>query len=74
MGFINQEWKRKLLLMDWRILKLLVKKELLSHYSIKDLMIHLAQIKKIKIDDKWYLAEVTEKTKKLFSQLDYAIS
>ena len=37
-------------------------------------MIHLAQIKKIKIDDKWYLAEVTEKTKKLFSKLDYAIS
>ena len=58
------------LLAYWRILKLLVKKELLSKFSIRDLLIHMSHIKKIKINNQWYLAEITEKTKKLFSKLD----
>ncbi len=63
-------------LMDyWRIiLKLLIAKELLSKFTTKDLLIHLSYVKKIKINGQWNLAEITEKTKKLFSKLDYAIT
>ena len=62
------------LLAYWRILKLLVKKELLSKFSIKDVLIHLSHIKKIRINGQWHLAEITDKTKKLFAKLDYAIT
>ena len=62
------------LLAYWRILKLLVSKELLSKVSVKDLMIHLSYIKKIRINGEWHQAEVTNKTKKLFAKLNYAIT
>lgn len=62
------------LLAYWRILKLLVSKELLSKVSIKDLLIHLSYIRKIRINGEWHLAEITDKTKKLFARLDYAIT
>lgn len=62
------------LLAYWRILKLLVRKELLSKFSIKDVLIHLSYIKKIRINGQWHLAEITNKTKKLFAKLDYAIT
>ena len=62
------------LLTYWRILKLLVKKELLSKFSIKDVLLHLSLIKKIRINGQWHLAEITDKTKKLFAKLDYAIT
>ncbi|MGR3973087.1 MAG: hypothetical protein QRY72_00690 [Candidatus Rhabdochlamydia sp.] len=44
------------LLAYWRILKLLSIYGSLSKISIKDLLIHLSQIKKIKIDDQRHLA------------------
>lgn len=62
------------LLAYWRILKLLVQKELLSKFSIKNLLIHFSYIKKIRINGQWYLAEVTDKTKKLFIKLGYDIT
>jgi transposase len=62
------------LLAYWRILKLLVKNELLSKFSIKDLLIHLSHVKKIKINGHWHLSEVTNKTKKLLTTLGYAIT
>ncbi len=62
------------LLAYWRILKLLMQKELLSKFSIKDFLMHLSYIKKIKIDGQWHLAEITEKTKRLLHKLDYAIT
>jgi transposase len=62
------------LLAYWRILKLLVIKELLSKVSIKDLLIHLSYIKKIRINGEWHQAEVTNKTKKLFAKLGYTIT
>ena len=57
-----------------RILKLLVSKKLLSKVSIKDLLIHLSYIKKIRINSEWHQAEITNKTKKLFARLGYAIT
>ena len=62
------------LLAYWRILKLLVKNELLTKFSIKDLLIHLSYIKRIKINGHWHLAEITDKSKKLLSKLGYAIT
>ncbi len=62
------------LLAYWRILKLLMKKELLSKFSIKDLLTHLSYVKKIKINEEWHQAEITAKTKKLLNRLDYAIT
>jgi transposase len=62
------------LLAYWRILKLLVSKELLSKVSIRDLLIHLSYIRKIRINGEWHQAEITDKTKKLFAKLDYAIT
>lgn len=62
------------LLAYWRILKLLVKKDLLRKFSIKDLLIHLSYIKKIKINGEWHQAEITAKTKKLLCKLGYAIT
>jgi transposase len=43
------------LLAYWRILKLLVSKELLSKFSVKDILIHLSYIKKIRINGEWHL-------------------
>lgn len=57
------------LLAYWRILKLLVSKELLSKVSIKDLLLHLSYIKRIRINNEWHNAEVTNKTKKLLAKL-----
>ena len=62
------------LLTYWRVLKLLVSKELLSKVSIKDLFIHLSYIKKIRINGEWHQAEITDKSKKLFAKLGYAIT
>lgn len=62
------------LLAYWRILKLLVSKDLLSKVSIKDLLIHLSYIRKIRINGEWHQAEITDKTRKLFSKLGYAIT
>ena len=62
------------LLSYWRILKLLVSKELLSKVSIKDLLTHLSYIKKIRINGEWHQTELTDKTKKLFTKLGYAIT
>ena len=62
------------LLAYWRILKLLVKNELLTKFSIKDLLIHVSYIKKIRINDQWHLSEITDKTKKLLVKLGCAIT
>ena len=62
------------LLAYWRILKLLVKNELLTKFSIKDLLIHVSYIKKIRINDQWHLSEITDKTKKLLAKLGCTIT
>lgn len=62
------------LLAYWRILKLLIKKDLLKKFSIRDILIHLSYMKKIKINGEWHQAEITAKTKKLLSKLGHAIT
>lgn len=62
------------LLAYWRILKRLMQKELLSKFSVKDILIHLAHVRKIKINGEWHLAEITTKTQQLLKKLDIPIT
>lgn len=62
------------LLAYWRILKLLIQKELLTKFSAKDLIMHLSHIKKIRINGQWHLAEMTVKTQKLLKKLGINIT
>jgi transposase len=58
----------------YRIYKLLSEKQLLSRFSPQDLLIHLAEIKKVKINDSWHTAEITNKTQKLIEKLNVHIT
>lgn len=53
----------------WRMLKVLMEKELLIKYSISDLIMHLSCIRKVKINGCWHLAEITDKTRRLLTKL-----
>ncbi len=57
----------------YKIYQLLVQKKLLSKYSIKDFLIHLSEIKQVKINGKWHLAEINSKTKNLIKKLELNI-
>lgn len=58
----------------YRIYKLLSEKQLLSKFSPQDLLMHLAEIKKVKINDLWHTAEITNKTQKLIEKLEIHIT
>jgi transposase len=58
----------------YKIHHLLNKHELLSKLSPKDLLIHLSEIKKIKLDHQWKLAEITFSTQKLLTKLNLHIT
>ena len=53
------------LLLNYKIYKLLRDKELLSKYSVADVIAHFKYISKIKFDGEWHLSEVTKKTREL---------
>lgn len=48
--------------------KLLKDNNLLSKYSVKDLIMHLSYIKKLKINNKWVLSEIASKTNLLLNK------
>lgn len=58
----------------YRIYKLLSEKQLLSKFSPQDLLMHLAEIKKVKINESWHTAEITSKTQKLMEKLNIHIT
>jgi len=58
----------------YRIYKLLSEKQLLSKFSPQDLLMHLAEIKKVKINDSWHTAEITSKSQKLIEKLGIHIT
>lgn len=58
----------------YRIYKLLSEKQLLSKFSPQDLLMRLAEIKKVKINDSWHTAEITTKTQKLIEKLNIHIT
>ena len=53
---------------------LLSEKKLISKYSVRDLLLHLAEIRKVKINNDWKLAEITSKTQALLKKLDIPIT
>ena len=52
------------------LLNLLKKHELNTKYSPSDFLQFLAEVKKVKINDTWVNAEVTQKTLKLMQKLE----
>ena len=53
----------------YKIYQLLAKTGLISQYSAMDILDFLQEIRKIKIDGKWYLKEATAKTGKVLKKL-----
>lgn len=51
----------------YKILQLLKSNELNRKYSPKDLIQFLKEVRKVKINDKWYNAEITKKTHDLLN-------
>jgi len=62
------------LLAYWRILRVLIEKELLAKFSINDLIMHLSYIRKVRINGCWHLAEITDKTRRLLAKLECHIT
>jgi hypothetical protein len=58
----------------YRIYKLLSEKLLLSKFSPQDLLIHLSEIRKVKINDSWHTAEITSKSRILLELLNVHIT
>jgi len=52
---------------------LLSEKELISKYSVKDLLMHLSEIRKVKINNSWKMVEITKKTHVLLRKLEIPI-
>ncbi len=57
----------------YKIYQLLIEKKLLSKYSINDFLVYLSEIKKVKINNRWHLAEINSKTKNLIKKLELNI-
>jgi transposase len=66
-NFIAMHWY-------YRMIQLLLEKNLNSKYSVKDIITFLRGVKKIKIRDKWYNAEITKKDKALLETLELTIT
>lgn len=58
----------------YRILILLKENKLNTKYSPMDLIAFLNEVKKVKINDKWYIAEITQKSNELLDDLKIHIT
>jgi transposase len=57
------------LLLYYKVYMLLVSRDILSRYSPKDVILHLARVNKIKIGDNWQIAEIPKKSRTLIEKL-----
>ncbi len=62
------------ILLYYKLYNLLVDKDALSKYSIKDVLLHLERIQKLRIGDKWITAEIPKKTRTLLEKLEVCIT
>jgi len=62
------------LIFHYRIYKLLSENDLLSKYSVKDFLLYLSEIKKLKIDNQWGLGEINCKILALLKKLKISIT
>ncbi len=58
----------------YKIYQLLTKHEMLSKYSPKDILMRLIDVKKLKIDGSWHLAEIPNNSLKIFKKLSINIT
>lgn len=58
------------LIFYYRIYKPLVEKSLLNTYSVKDVLLHLSRIYKLKIGNEWLNSEIPKKTRNLINKLE----
>ena len=58
----------------YKIIKLIKKNELNSKYSPNDLLQFLKEVRKVKINGKWYNEDITKKTKDLLKKLNIHIT
>ncbi len=58
------------LLLYYEVYMLLVSKDLLSKYSPKDVILHLARVQKLKIGTNWHHAEIPKKSRILIEKLE----
>jgi len=61
------------LIFYYRLYQRLMDKELLKKYSPKDLLLYFSQVKKIKIQDEWKVAETPQKVEALIKKYDIPI-
>ncbi len=61
------------LMLHYRIFNLLRKRDLLKHYSPKDVIEHLERISRLKIGDEWKYSEIPKKSRKIMEDLDLHI-
>jgi len=57
----------------YRLYQRLMNKDLLKKYSPKDLLLYFSQVKKIKIQDQWKVAEIPQKVEALIKKYDIPI-
>ena len=61
------------LMLHYRIYNLLRKREMLRHYSPRDVIEHLERISRLKIGDEWKYSEIPKKSRKIMEELDLHI-
>ncbi len=66
-SFIALQWY-------YEIYTLIKKKELTAKHSPKELLMHLSEIKKIKINNQWVVSEFTKKTQQILNKLDIPVT
>ena len=62
------------LIFYYRLYKRLIQHNLLKKYSPKDILMHLNTIKRIKINEKWVIAEIPSKSKNVLEKLEIPIT
>lgn len=62
------------LIFYYRLYKRLMQHDLLKKYSPKDILMHLNTIKRVKINQKWVIAEIPTKSKTILEKLEIPIT
>ena len=62
------------ILLYYKIYNLLVDKKALNKYSIKDVLLYLERVHKLKIDNTWITSEIPKKTANLLEKLEIHIT
>ena len=61
------------LMLHYRIYNILRKRDMLKHYSPKDVIEHLERISRLKIGDEWKYSEIPKKSMKMMEELELLI-